>query len=261
LSVVHSFGTDRIPAVRPGTLTGMRAHPVIGVLAGCGGAGASVFAAVLAGQIAQHDRHSFLIDCDPAGGGLDVLLGCEQLPGPRWGQVRLAGGTLDPAVLVDSLPRWQQVSVLSADTGQPPDPEPTALVVQAARTAAAVVIDLPRAPSELRRVALRACDLVVLVVVAEVRALTATALVAAGLDQHRTVVLVRGSARSLSPVRIGELLCLPVFGRLPHDPAGTRPGGLRLADVRRRTRRLARAVLQAAYDHRPATSLVGSDAA
>src|SRR6185312_4996474 len=184
----------------------MRAHPVIGVLAGCGGAGASVFAAVLAGQAAQQDRHSFLIDCDPVGGGLDVLLGCEQLPGPRWGQVRLAGAALDPAVLVDSLPRWQQVSFLSPDSGRPPDPVPVASVLQAARTVSTVVIDLPRAPSELRRVALRACDLVVLVMVAELRALTATALVASGLDPGRTLVLVRGSARSLSPGRIGELL-------------------------------------------------------
>lgn len=234
---------------------------MIGVLAGCGGAGASVFAAVLAGQAAQHDRHSFLFDCDPAGGGLDVLLGCEQLPGPRWGQVRVAGGGLDPAVLLDSLPRWQQVSFLSTDTGQPPDPVPVAQVVQAARTVSTVVIDLPRAPSELRRVALLACDLVVLVVVAEVRALTATALVAAGLDLHRTSVLVRGSARSLSPGRIGELLCLPVVGRLPHDPASTRPGGLRLTDVRRRTRRLASSVLQAAHPDRPVVSLAGSVAA
>src|SRR6185437_4535051 len=232
----------------PGTLIGMRAHPVIGVLAGCGGAGASVFSAVLAGQAAQQDRHSFLLDCDPAGGGLDVLLGCEQLAGPRWGQVRLAGTALDPAVLVDSLPRWQQVSFLSADTGQPLDPVPVALVVQAARTVSTVVIDLPRAPSGLRRAALRSCDQVVLVAVAEVRALTATALVAAGLDQARTLVLVRGPARSLSPARIGELLCLPVFGRLPHDPAGARADGLRLTDVRRRTRRLAAAVLRAAAD-------------
>jgi secretion/DNA translocation related CpaE-like protein len=239
----------------------MRAHPVIGVLAGCGGAGASVFAAVLAGQAAQRDRHSFLIDCDPAAGGLDVLLGCEQSPGPRWSQVRLAGGSLDPAVLVDSLPRWQQVSFLAADAGQPPDPLPVAQVLRAARTVSTVVIDLPRAPSELRRAALRACDLVVLVVVAEVRALTATALVAAGLDQHQTVVLVRGSARSLSPGRIGELLCLPVFGRLPHDPAGTRPNGLRMSDVRRGTRRLATTVLQAACSDRPAVPLASSDAA
>jgi len=251
---------------RPGTLIGMRAHPVIGVLAGCGGAGASVFAAVLAGQAAQQDRHSFLLDCDPAGGGLDVLLGCEQLAGPRWGQVRLAGTALDPAVLVDSLPRWQQVSFLSADTGQPLDPVPVTLVVQAARTASTVVIDLPRAPSELRRAALRACDLVVLVVVAEVRALTATALIATGLDQDRTLVLVRGgTARSLSPGRIGELLCLPVLGRLPHDPASTRPGGLRLTDVRRRTRRMAATVLRAATGDRSAApsraSLAGFDAA
>ncbi|HET6208836.1 MAG TPA: hypothetical protein VFD94_00560 [Jatrophihabitans sp.] len=231
----------------------MNAHPVIGVLAGCGGAGASVFAAVLAGHAAQRDRHSFLIDCDPLGGGLDVLLGCERLPGPRWGQVRLAGAALDPAVLVDSLPRWQQVSFLSADSDRPPDPAPVALVLAAARAVSTVVLDLPRAPARVRGTAIRGCDLVVLITVAEIRAVSATALLGAGLDPARTLVLIRGSARSLSPGRIGELLCLPVFGRLPHDPAGTSPGGLRMADVRRRTRRLAASVLRAAVAGRAGT--------
>ena len=69
---------------------------MIGVLAGCGGAGASVLAAVLAGLLAggparvsdrlrsarwRHRRVARL----------------RAAPGPRWGQVRLRGGPLDPA--------------------------------------------------------------------------------------------------------------------------------------------------------------------
>jgi len=93
----------------------MSAEPVIGVLAGCGGAGASTFAAVLAGCAGPP---AFLLDCDPLGGGIDVLLGCEQLPGPRWGQVRLRGGPLDPQVLLSGLPCWHEVRFLAADSQQ-----------------------------------------------------------------------------------------------------------------------------------------------
>ena len=53
----------------------MRAQPVIGVLSGCGGAGASVFAAVLAGARPGGTGTAFLLDCDPPAGGIDVLLG------------------------------------------------------------------------------------------------------------------------------------------------------------------------------------------
>ena len=88
----------------------MSPFPVIGVSSGCGGAGASVFAAVLA---ACADPPALLLDADPTGGGLDVLLGCEQLPGPRWPDLRLRGGTLDPAGLLAALPRWGPVAFLS----------------------------------------------------------------------------------------------------------------------------------------------------
>ena len=224
----------------------MSVRPVVGVLAGCGGAGASLFAAVLAGCAAERDGHAFLIDCDPPAGGIDVLLGCERLPGPRWGQVRLAGGVLDPGVLLESLPRWQQVSFLAADSAAPLDPTAVGLVLAAASSVSAVVVDLPRTPSEAVRAAMRCCDLVVLVTVAEVRAVTAGAMVAAGLDPKRAAVLVRGSSRSLPPRHIGQLLGLPVLGELPFSAAGSRPGGLRFDQIRRRTRRLAHTVLVAA---------------
>jgi secretion/DNA translocation related CpaE-like protein len=224
----------------------MSVRPMVGVLAGCGGAGASLFAAVLAGCAAERDGHAFLIDCDPPGGGIDVLLGCERLPGPRWGQVRLAGGVLDPGVLLDSLPRWQQVSFLAADSAAPLDPAAVEPVLEAASSVSTVVVDLPRTPSDAVRAAMRRCDLLVLVTVAEVRAVTAAAMVAAGLDPRRTAVLVRGVSRSLPPRHIGELLGLPVLGELPFSAAGSRPGGLRFDQIRRRTRRLAHTVLLAA---------------
>jgi len=221
----------------------MRTHPVIGVLAGCGGAGASTLAALLAGCA---EPPSFLLDCDPLGGGIDVLLGCEQLPGPRWGQVRLLGGELDPTVLLTGLPRWHEVRFLAADTHRPPDPAAVGTMVEAAASVGYTVLDLPRAAGTAREVALGVCDLVLLVTPAEVRGVTASAMAVAGLDPHRTGLVVRGTSRNLPADHIGELLGLPVLARLPYDPAAVHPDGLRLQRIRRRSRAAVDELLVAA---------------
>jgi secretion/DNA translocation related CpaE-like protein len=218
----------------------MDSGPVIGVLSGCGGAGASVLAAVLAAAA----ERCILIDCDHLGGGIDVLLGCERVPGPRWRHVRLRGGELDPSVLLDSLPRWREVSFLAADTAAELDARGVSQIIEAAAGAGPVVLDLPRWPSAVRAAAIANCRLVVLVTVAEVRAVTAAALIAAGLDPSRTVVAVRGRSRALPSSRIGQLLGLPVIGEIGFDPASLRPDGLDLARTRRSTQRLAGAILQ-----------------
>ncbi|MDQ1722476.1 MAG: hypothetical protein QOI26_2210 [Pseudonocardiales bacterium] len=224
----------------------MTAHPRIGVLAGCGGAGASVFAAVLASCAAARAGQAFLIDCDPVGGGVDVLLGCERMPGSRWSQVRLRGGSLDPAVLRDCLPSWHQVSVLAVDAPQALDPGPLIQITDAAALAGPVVLDLARWPSPVRAAALSCCDLAILVTPAEVRAVTASAAIVTGLDPVRSALVTRGSASSLSADRIGALLDLVVLGELPYDPASRHPGGLDPRRIRRGTRRVAEAVLQRA---------------
>jgi hypothetical protein len=242
----------------------MTAQPRIGVLAGCGGAGASVFAAVLAGCAAAQGGSSgsggsvdsggsvgstgsaFLIDCDPVGGGIDVLLGCERTAGSRWSQVRLRGGHLDPAVLRDCLPSWHQVSVLAVDVPDALDPAALGQLVDAAALAGPVVLDIARWPSPVRAAALSACDLTVLITPAEVRAVTAAAAIAASLDPGRTALLIRGSAPSLSADRIGALLGLAVLAELGHDPASRQPGGLDPRRIRRGTRRAAEAVLRQA---------------
>src|SRR5664279_4433323 len=89
---------------------------VIGVIGGSGGAGSSYFAAVLAALCLP----SVLLDVDPVGGGVDVLLGIESVPGARWSGLRLDGGRLDPALLADGLPRWRDVAVLATDAEVPP---------------------------------------------------------------------------------------------------------------------------------------------
>jgi hypothetical protein len=192
--------------------------------------------------------HSFLIDCDPLGGGIDVLLGCERVAGPRWAQVRLRGGTLDPSVLLEELPRWRDVSFLAADTLIELDTDAVVQVIDAAASVGTVVLDLPRWPSVLRGAVLSRCDQVVLVTVAEVRAVTASALIALELDPAIASVAVRGTSRSLPASRISELLRLPVIGELPYDSASLRPTGLEIRRVRRGTLRVASAVLRRCPD-------------
>lgn len=236
-----------------GQALSMRAEFVIGVISGCGGVGASVFASVLAGCAAQRWGHAFLIDCDPLGGGIDVLLGCEQQPGPRWSQVRLRGGGLDPMILRESLPSWQDVSVLSTDSAAALEPDTVLQIVESAASTSPVLLDLPRAHLPVQLSAAALCDRLVLVTAAEVRAVAATAMLAAGWNPACTSVVVRGSARSLPPRRLGDLLGFAVLGELPFDPASLRPGGLQLRRIRRRTRRLADSVLDlAAAACRPA---------
>ena len=64
--------------------------PVLAVVGGSGGVGASTFAAALATAAAP----ATLIDLDPVSGGIDVLLGIEDVPGARWSGLRLEGGRL-----------------------------------------------------------------------------------------------------------------------------------------------------------------------
>jgi hypothetical protein len=173
-----------------------------------------------------------------------VLLGCEQVEGPRWSQVRLRGGELAPSVIREDLPRWGGVSFLAADNAGPLDPGALRQIIAAGSATAPVVLDLPRWDCAERRVALTLCDLVVLVTPAEV---PSAALIAAHLDPARTVVAVRGSSRAISADRICSVLALPIIGELPYDPAGSRPEGLAISRVRRGTRLVATAVIEAAY--------------
>jgi hypothetical protein len=181
---------------------------VIGVVGGSGGVGATSFAAVLAAVAGD----AILVDVDGAGGGVDVALGVEQVPGARWSGVHLAGGRLDPAVLAAGLPRWGPVAVLAADVAQP-DPAAIREVLDAARRVGPVVVDLPRAQCRERAAALLHCDLVVVVARGDIGGLVSAHASASALPELPVGLVVRRGT-----VTAGEAAALvgrPLLGELP----------------------------------------------
>ncbi|MEP7019019.1 MAG: hypothetical protein ABI808_00095 [Pseudonocardiales bacterium] len=203
--------------------------PVLGVVGGSGGVGASTFAAVLASVTGR----AMLIDLDVMGGGIDVLLGIEGVPGARWSGLRVGGGRLDPGLLADGLPRWGLVPVLAADSS-PDSADAVAQVLAAAAARGPVVIDLGRGQSAQRDAALARCVLVVLLAVAQVRGLISARAVAASLSGVAAgLVLRRGSV----PVdQAAPMTATPLIGVLP-AMAGSRE---RVIDPRRPPRVVAR---------------------
>ena len=121
---------------------------VVGVLGVSGGLGVSALAAVLARLAVGTGRATTLVDLDPAGGGIDVLLGIEHDAGPRWADVLGQHGGFPPDRLCSSLPAWHSVRVLSGDVrggAGAGDPVARAAVTALARACDVVVLDLPRA--------------------------------------------------------------------------------------------------------------------
>jgi hypothetical protein len=201
---------------------------VVGVLGGSGGVGASRFAAALAAAAGS----ATLIDLDGMGGGVDVLLGIEDLPGARWSDLHLDGGYLDPDLLAGRLPRWRDVAVLAADV-VPPSPRAVTQVVAAAAESGPVVLDLPRAPSPLREAALDRCALCVVVAASEIRSVVAAGAVLRSLPDVPTgLVLRRGG---LAVVEALPLLDAPLLGVLPASD--------RSANAQRAAARIAAGVL------------------
>jgi hypothetical protein len=189
--------------------------PVVGVVGGSGGVGASSFAAVVAAAAGA----SVLVDLDVAAGGIDVLLGIERVPGARWSGLRVAGGRLDPAVLLGGLPRWGRCAVLAADVPQL-DAEAVGQVIEVAAGAAPVVVDLPRLPCAERAAGLSQCDLVVVVARADVAGLVAAHAVVSSLPEVAVGVVVRRG--EVAPGEAAGLVGVPLLGVLP-TPAGRGP--------------------------------------
>ena len=161
---------------------------VIGVVGGRGGAGASSFAAALALTASGDGSGALLIDCDPLGGGLDMVLGAETADGVRWPALGLDGGRISMPALREALPEHQhhgrRLPFLSCDdSGAGPTRAALASVVDAGRRAGtAVVCDLPRHLGPAAEAVLARADLIVMVVPAEVRACASARRVAAHIQ-------------------------------------------------------------------------------
>lgn len=243
---------DRIADVAEGV---GRPALTVGVIGGSGGAGASTLACALAVTAARAGHRTMLVDADPLGGGLDVLLGGEAADGLRWPAFAQSRGRVGGGALEESLPELHSLRVLSWDRGDavviPPEAM-RAVVAAARRRGGVVVVDLPRRVDEGVAEALAQVDLGLLVVPAELRAVAGARRVASAvgmvLRDLRVVVGRGGTGRAGGSGRDGlgghdglggfeaeevaRLLGLPLVGELPREAdllaaqaGGTPPGG------------------------------------
>ncbi|MGN9811125.1 septum site-determining protein Ssd [Micromonospora sp. BQ11] len=198
---------------------------LVAVLGGRGGAGASVLAGGLAVTAARSRLRTLLVDADPLGGGLDLVLGWEQLDGLRWPALTDAEGRVDAPALVRALPRRGDLVMLSWDRGDPlPLPaEAMAATLDAARRGRDfVVVDCPRRLDDAAVTALQSVDRTLVVVPAELRATAAAARVVAAAAPHCAdlSVVVRGPAPGrLKAAEVARALGLPLAGTLRPEPA------------------------------------------
>jgi secretion/DNA translocation related CpaE-like protein len=198
---------------------------MLAVIGGRGGAGASVLAGALAVTAVRGGKRTLLVDADPLGGGLDLVLGWEEVDGLRWSALTGAGGRMDPPALIQSLPQRGDLVLLSfaRDESVPIPGEAMAATLDAARRARDVIIaDLPRHLDDAAVLALQAADRTLLVVPAELRATAAATRVAAMAAMHceSVSVVVRGpSPGRLKPREVAGALGLPLAGWLRPEQA------------------------------------------
>lgn len=213
---------DHLAALGEDAGAGARTVAVVGA---CGGLGTSSLAAALA-LAAARSTTALLVDGDPLGGGLDLLLGLEGEPGLRWGDVSGARGSVRPAVLAQHLPRLGRAAVLSCSRGAPAvlDPDAVAVVLDAGRRGhGCVVLDLARHLDEAARVALAAADVLLLVTSAGVRGAAAAqavlAVAAPLVADVRLVVRAPAGRVRADPLALADALGVSLAAVLAHDPS------------------------------------------
>jgi secretion/DNA translocation related CpaE-like protein len=204
---------------------GERAPRDVLVFVGAGqGAGASTCAATVA-RIAARDRTTTLVDLDPLGGGIDLLLGIEDVSGTRWPELVSSHGRIDPSDLRGSLPHRDGLAVLSWSREAVDDLAPHTVdeVLEACvRASELVVVDLVRPPHPLVPGVLSRASLVALVTTDHVRALAAARRVAHELACHgvELVAAVRAETH-LDADGVLRAAGVPIVARLPRRSRAT----------------------------------------
>lgn len=243
---------DRLADLLGACADGPAGASVVAVVGGCGGAGASVFAAGLAVAAAADGSRSLLVDGDPLGGGLDLLVGGEHVEGLRWADLAATYGRLSASTLRDLLPSVRRLSFLSWGHGSSlPVPVPAASM-QAVLSAGqrghdVVVVDVPRRFDAAAESALVQAALTVVVVPAEVRGVAAARPVVLALSRLTSslgLVLRRTGGSGLDSSLVADALGLPVLATMRSERHLAESVEQGLGPLRHRRGQLGRACSQ-----------------
>ncbi|MDR1513026.1 MAG: hypothetical protein LBS56_06030 [Propionibacteriaceae bacterium] len=193
---------------------------VVAIAGGLGGIGTTTFAAGLA-LAARRRGPAALVEIDPAGGGIDLVLGAESTAGWRWDTLRAASGQV--ADLTGRLPTVDGVAIVAAsrsDRRTPPAEAVGSVVDGLARQGGVVVVDLGHASGPAVEEAVRSAARVVVLTGQSVRGVAATAARLTELAGRRSDLVVRRErAGAIAPAAVAEALGMTLLGTVPNEPA------------------------------------------
>lgn len=226
---------------------------LVAVVGASGGVGASTCAAALAVAAADRGQRTMLLDGDPWGGGLDLLLGAEHTAGWRWPRLVNASGHLGD--LTGQLPHVDGVDLLAAGrrttlrrTDEIGSEQLASVLGSATRSHDLIVVDLPRCRGSMGQETLRRAALTVLVARADLRGLAAARELVPWLPDNDCQVLLRGRRpQTVGADLVEESLGLPVVAAVP-DEAGVRLASERGEPPSRSTRSALARACQAVLD-------------
>jgi secretion/DNA translocation related CpaE-like protein len=189
---------------------------VVVVLGAGGGSGASTFAATAAVAAHRAGLRTLLVDADPCGGGIDVLLGIEAEPGARWADLAQSRGRISADVLAAALPTAGGLPVLSWGRGGPavtPIEAVSAVLSAGRRGFDLVLVDAGRPPAPLTEDVLAHAGETVIVADARVRPIAAAIRLRSLLEGRCPATVV---VRSRAPLDDSIVALLPEAVRLPN---------------------------------------------
>lgn len=231
---------------------------LIAVIGGCGGAGASTLAAALALNAARSGQQPVLLGADPWDGGIDIVLGAEDVGGPRWPDLAAVSGRLSTSAILDGLPNAHGVRFLSSARRHPsriPLPALSAVVTAARRTGGPVVVDLPRGAEESARWLGGVADLGLMLCSATVPGVLASRAMVAELAwtaANSGLVVRHGRGHEINDDALADTVGLPVILRMREESQLRREAQRGEPPGRRRRGRLAKssaALWQLAAEH------------
>lgn len=212
---------DRLADSGEGPTRGGRIIVVVGSGAG---AGASTFAATLAVVAASRSLRVLLVDADPTGGGLDVLLGIEDVPGVRWSDLAESRGRIGVDSLGSALPLVQGVAVLSWGRTGPlafAAEGMSAVLDAGVRGYDLVIVDTPRHADAITDLVLSRADETLLVTTNRVRSIAAAVRMLGALDGRcaSPSLVLRDVPKGVVDDGVLAALGAPVVARLPASHA------------------------------------------